>query len=749
MMSPESVYPVDDRPAVDNEARVTALLAKLTLPEKIGQMSLANSSLENLPESVKAGEVGALLNEVDVHRVNELQRLAIEESRLGIPLLVGRDLIHGFNTIFPIPLGQAATWDPGLVEAGARCAALEGASAGVNWTFSPMIDISRDPRWGRIAESFGEDPCLCGQLGAAMVKGYQGRCLEEAGSIAACPKHFAGYGASEAGIDYNTVNLPESELRNVYLRPFRMALEAGAATIMSSFSDINGVPGAANHFLLDRVLCKEWNFSGFVVSDWDAITELGVHGLVANGREAARAAIDAGVHMEMNSTEYQGHLTDLVESGEVRMEVIDRAVARILAIKFRLGLFERPYTRPADYPEPLNPAHRELAKTIANRSCVLLKNSARGLPLKPDSLESIAVIGPLADDGYEQLGTWTFDGRAEHSETLLGALTREIGGQVSIRHARGCENTRSRDTVGFEQAIALATESDAVILCLGEESILSGEAHCRADISLPGNQAQLVDAIAGTGKPVILVIMAGRPLVLTEVADRVDALLYAWHPGTMGGPAIADLLLGKSTPSGKLPVTFPRAVGQIPIYHARKNTGRPPWPGVTTSLEDIDGRAEQTSLGMSAFHLDAGFEPLYPFGYGLSYTRFEYSNLRLSTDKLRPGETLHITATLRNLGDIAAEEVAQLYVRDLVGDITRPVRELKGFQRLALNAGEDQELHFDLHTDRLAFFNRAMEEVTEPGGFRLWVGGDSRTSLEGEFEIIQAIGPDEDKDLAS
>ena len=721
------------KPGTDERAR--ELLRQMTLEEKIGQLSQVNGGTHGLHDAIREGRVGSVLNEVNVDAVNELQWLALEQSRLGIPLLIGRDVIHGFKTIFPIPLGQAASWDTQAIEEAAGIAAAEAATTGVNWTFAPMIDITRDPRWGRIAESLGEDPQLCGTLGAAMVRGFQGEKLENATSIAACAKHFAGYGAVEGGLDYSTANIPENELRNVYLRPFKDALDAGVATFMSSFSDLNGVPASGNEFLMKQVLRQEWEFNGFVVSDWESIKELTVPGYTADDRQAAMEAANAGVDMEMASTLYAEHLPSLVEEGKVSMSQIDDMVFNILKLKFQLGLFDNPYTDPQQLPTPYNPAHMEAARRLAAKSCVLLKNDDATLPLSREELGSLAVIGPLADDGYEQLGTWIFDGESHHSHTCLNAIYSQVGDAVEVRWVPGMQNSRCRQE-DFQEAIAAAEASDTVVMFMGEESILSGEAHCRAEINLPGSQEQLIDAVAATGKPIVLVVLAGRPLTLESVIDKVSAILYAWHPGTMGGPAIADLLFGVESPSGKLPVSFPRSVGQIPIYYSRKNTGRPPSHDSITHIDDIDGKAAQTSLGMSAFHLDAGFTPRYHFGYGLSYTHFEYSELQLSTDQLKLGETLEVSATLRNVGDRAGEEVVQLYTRDLVGNVTRPIKELKGFQRVRLEPGETMKVQFSLHTDELAFFDRKMQRITEPGGFHLWVGSSSDPELWSEFEII-------------
>ncbi len=717
------------------DQRAQQLLFEMTLEEKIGQMSQVNGGGWDLHDAIRHGQIGSVLNEVDVEKVNELQRIAVQESRLGIPLLIGRDVIHGFKTIFPIPLGQAASWDPQVVETGAAIAAAEAASTGVNWTFAPMIDITRDPRWGRIAESLGEDPHLCGALGAAMVRGFQGNNLADKHSIAACAKHFVGYGAVEGGLDYNTANIPENELRNVYLPPFKQALDAGVSTFMSSFSDLNGVPAAGNEFLMRQVLREEWRFNGFVVSDWDAIRELTVHGFTANDKDAVQEAMNAGINMEMASTLYKEHLPTLVADGEVDEGELDSMVVGILKLKYELGLFENPYTDPGHFPQPVNPEHLQAARNAVERSCVLLKNECQTLPLSRDELSSVAVIGPLADDGYEQLGTWVFDGEAHHSQTCLQAMHELAGNAFEVRWASGMTSSRSRSHDDHGEAVQIAAESDVAIMFMGEESILSGEAHCRAEIDLPGSQEALIKEVAATGTPVVLVVLAGRPLTLGGILDDVQAVLYAWHPGTMGGPAIVDLLFGEAMPSGKLPVSFPRMVGQIPIYYARKNTGRPPSHENITHIDEIDGRAEQTSLGMSAFHLDAGFTPQFPFGFGLSYTHFEYRDLQRSAESIAMGETITLSATVQNCGDRGGEEIVQLYIRDLAGNVTRPVRELKGFRRIHLAPGESKQISFQVHTDELAFHNRKMQLVTEPGGFHVWIGGDSNAPLWTEFEI--------------
>ena len=729
------------RESDDIEQRVETLLEQMTLAEKIGQMSQLNASDGHAPDylgaALRAGKVGSVLNVADVEIINELQRIAVEESRLGIPLIVGRDVIHGFRTIMPIPLGQAASFNPDIVRDGARVAALEAATAGINWTFAPMIDISRDARWGRIAESLGEDPYLTGVLGAAMVQGFQGDDLTAAGTIAACAKHFAGYGASEAGRDYSATNIPENELRNVYLEPFKAAVDAGVTTFMTSFSDLDGVPATGNEFLLRQVLRDEWDFDGFVVSDWDSVRQLQVHGLTENDRESAHMAVTAGVDMEMAGNAYVSHLESLVEDGRVSVDTIDTRVANILRIKFKLGLFENPYTDPSRLPPLASDEALETARKAALQSVVMLKNDDDVLPLSMDRVSSLAVIGPLADAPYEQLGTWIFDGEPELSVTPLAAIRDQLGEKVFIRYVRAMETSRSKVSSAFDEAVDAARESDVAVLFLGEESILSGEAHSRADIDLPGDQAELVRRVKATGTTVIAVILAGRPLTLSNIVDHVDAILFAWHPGTMGGPAIADLLLGIESPSGKLPATFPSMVGQVPIYYNHKNTGKPPIPETTVLIDDIPVGARQTSVGNTAYHLDAGYKPLFPFGHGLSYAKYRYDNIRVSADEIGLGDTITISADLSNDGEVAADEVVQLYIRDPVANVTRPVRELKGFQRVRVEPGQTVTVDFKVHTDDLAFYGRDAQLITEPGEFHVWIGGSSETELRTGFRIAE------------
>jgi beta-glucosidase len=599
-----------------------------------------------------------------------------------------------------------------------------------------MIDISRDPRWGRIAESLGEDPYLCSTLGLAMVKGFQGANLSDDTSIAACAKHFVGYGASESGRDYNTTNIPENELRNVYMPPFKAAADAGISTFMTSFSDLNGVPVSGNKWLLDDILRTEWQYDGPVVSDWESISQLITHGFASDKESAAFEACDAGVDMEMASDNYAQHLISLIENNKISIEQIDIMVSRILKLKFDLGLFDSPIVESPRSTTHLNSFHLSIAKQAATKSCVLLKNNKQILPLSKNTINTLAIIGPLADDGYEQLGTWAFDGKAKQSITCLSAIKDYVQDSVDVKFAVGMETSRCNHHDGFNEAVQFAQSADIAVMILGEEAILSGEAHCRSNINLPGCQEQLINAIYETGTPIVLVIMAGRPITLQPILSKVDAVLFAWHPGTMGGPAITELLFGEECPSGKLPVTFPRTVGQIPLYYGQKNTGRPASEESYVDINQIETKAPQTSLGMTSTHLDTHYSPLFPFGFGLSYTQFEYKNIKVNEYCIPMGASLKIEATITNTGNFNAEEVVQLYIRDLVGSVTRPVKELKGFKRIFLPAGKSETIAFTLHTDELAFYDRHMDFKTEPGLFNVWIGGNSDTELKTEFEVF-------------
>lgn len=723
-----------ENPDVAIEQKVDALLSQMTLEEKLGQMNQISSygNIDDMISLIKKGEIGSILNEVDPARINALQRAAVQESRLGIPLLIARDVIHGYKTIFPIPLGQAASFDPQVAEDGARVAAIEASSVGIRWTFAPMIDIARDPRWGRIAEGCGEDTYLTTVMGAAMVKGYQGDSLNDPTAIAACPKHFVGYGAVEGGRDYNSTFIPERRLRNVYLPPFEAAAKAGAATFMTSFNDNDGVPSTGNTFILRNVLRDEWGFDGIVVTDWASAAEMMSHGFAADEKEVAMKAVNAGVDMEMVSYTFVKKLPELIKEGKVKETTIDNAVRNILRIKYRLGLFDQPYVD-ENKDVMYAPAHLEAAKRAAVESAILLKNEKQTLPLG-NSIKTVAIIGPMADAPYEQMGTWVFDGEKSHTVTPLTAIREQFGDKVQVLYEPGLGYSRDRNTNGIAKAVSTASRADAVLIFVGEEAILSGEAHCLADLNLQGAQSELIEAVAKTRKPLVTVVMAGRPLTIGKEVELSDAVLYMFHPGTMGGPALADLLWGKAVPSGKTPVTFPKMVGQIPVYYAHNNTGRPATKKETL-LDDIEVEAGQTSLGCTSFYMDAGFDPLFPFGYGLSYTTFAYSNIKLSSTNLKKDDVLTITFDLENTGNYEGTEIAQLYVQDKVGSVTRPVKELKRFTRITLKPGEKKNISFELPISELAFWNIDMQHVVEAGDFNLWVAPDSQSGAPVTFKV--------------
>lgn len=708
-------------PAGDEiDHKVEELLAKMTLEEKIGQMNQVSGGYQFSGEIAK-GNVGSILNIVDPVEINAVQRVAVEESRLGIPLLVSRDVIHGFRTIFPIPIGLAATFDPALVEQGARVAAVEATASGVRWTFSPMLDIARDPRWGRIAEGSGEDPYLDTQMGVAMVKGYQGEDFTDPTSMAACIKHFVGYGAAEGGRDYNTTMISERALRNTYFPAFKACVEAGALTLMTSFNDVDGLPSTGNEWLLRDILREEWGFDGMVVTDWNSSGEMVAHGFAEDLKHATELSINAGVDMDMMSFGYVQYVKALVDEGKIKAETIDNAVRNILKLKFRLGLFENPYVdeslaRQVAYA----PEHLAAAKQSAVESAILLQNNNDVLPLK--SAKRILVTGPMADAPYDQLGTWAFDGEEAYTVTPLTALRKDY----EVVYEPALAYSRDASTAGIPAAVAAARGVDAVVAFVGEEAILSGEAHSLSQINLQGAQSELIKALKATGKPVVVVVIAGRNLTIERDLENCDAMLYSFHPGTMGGEALADLITGRAVPSGKSPVTFLRDAGQAPFYYNHPMTGRPN-SGTETLLNDIPLKAGQTSLGCTSYYLDTGYGPLFPFGYGLSYTKFEYANIAIDKAEYAEGDTIVVEYDLTNTGNYDATEVAQLYVRDLVGSVVRPVKELKRFERVELKAGETKHCRFELPVAELAFWNRDMEYVVEPGNFQLWVAGDSAT----------------------
>lgn len=722
------------------EKKIDSLLAIMSLEEKIGQTaqrgesSLGDGILpESLKETVRQGRIGSFLNVTKAEDVRELQRIAVEESPNGIPILFGRDVIHGYKTIFPIPLGLAATWDTSLVRRCTRISAMEATTAGIKWTFAPMLDICRDPRWGRIAESPGEDPYLASSMAQAYVIGFQNDDLSSPTSMAACAKHFAAYGAAEGGRDYNSVNMSERLLRDVYLKPFHAAQKAGAATFMASFNDINGIPSSGNKFLLQKILRDEWGFDGFVVSDWASVTEMINHGFCRDTLDAARRAALAGLDMEMSSDAYEKNLKYLIQNNIIPESRLDDFVRNILRIKFRLGLFEQPSTLRDPEKVVLTKTNLDMARQAAIQSMVLLKNTNNILPLDKNKIK-IAVIGPLADAPHEQLGTWVYDGEAKDTRTPLTSLRQYLGNSRVI-FAKGLEYSRQKSTGGFAEALNAAKKADVVLFFGGEESILSGEAHSRADISLPGAQEELITRLYETGKPVILIIIAGRPITLNNIIKKTTAIMMAWDPGTMGGPAITEVLFGEASPGGRLPVTWPVIAGQIPIYYNHNNTGRPPDEETFIPIDSIPVGIWQTSLDNTSQYRDIGFKPQFPFGYGLSYTQFEYSNIRLSDQVMQRNGKLKVFADVTNTGSRTGTETVQLYIRDLVGDVIRPVKELKGFLRVTLNPGQRETVAFILSPDDLAFYNHEMELISEPGFFRVWIGKNAEEGLETTFEL--------------
>ncbi len=705
------------------EARIDSLMARMTLQEKIGQLNQLNAArFDTLGAAVAQGRVGSIINEVDPEVVNSLQRKAVEESRLGIPLIFARDVIHGFNTVFPIPLGQAATWNPQLVEEAARIAAVEATASGIRWTFSPMMDVSRDARWGRIAESAGEDPLLNERMGLAMIRGYQTDNLADPTAMAACAKHFAGYGFSEAGKDHNTTWLPLPLLEDVVLPPFEAAAGAGVATFMTSFNDINGVPSSGNSWLMRDVLRDRWRFDGVLVSDWNAITEMINHGVAADKLHATMLAATAGVDIDMEGHAYPDAMEALVREGRLDETVVDGLVRNVLRLKFRLGLFDNPYIDLSRPSPAYAPAHLAAATRAAEEGTILLKNGGMlPLGLKPGK---VAVIGPMADAPYDQGGTWAPDLQHERSVTPLAAL-RRLYGEENVIHAPGLGYTRDKSLDGIQAAVKAAREADVAVCFVGEEAVMSGEAHSMADLGLKGAQTALLEAVCATGKPVAVVFMAGRPLTAGKEIDMADAVLYAFHGGTMAGEALANIISGKANPSGKLPVTMARMTGQYPMYYAHKNTGRPPeW---TVDLDSIPVEALQTSTGCTSYYLDAGKDPLYPFGYGLSYTTFDISAPRLSASSIAIGSETPLTVecTVTNTGDREGAETVQLYVRDLVGSLARPVKELKDFRKVTLKPGESKVVSFALTPGQLSFHGLDGKPLIEAGDFQVWTAGNS------------------------
>lgn len=718
------------------DQKVNALLKQMTLEEKIGQMNQYTGDNQatgpitinpNKEKDIKDGHVGSMLNIIGTKYTRQYQELAMQ-SRLKIPLLFGQDVIHGFKTTFPIPLGEAASWDLAAMELSAKIAATEAAASGIHWTFAPMVDIGRDPRWGRVMEGAGEDTYLGSQIAVARVKGIQGR-LGDVNSVMACVKHFAAYGAAVGGRDYNSVDMSPRMLWETYLPPFKAALDAGAATFMNSFNDLNGIPATGNKYLQRDILKGKWNFQGFVVSDWGSISEMENHGYVKNKKEAALAAIIAGSDMDMEGNAYRYHLAELVKENKVPIALIDDAVKRILRKKFELGLFDDPYkysNAAREEKEMNNPEHRKAARDIAAKSIVLLKNENNVLPLSKTT-KTIAFIGPLVKEHKQNMGFWAVElpGLDYDKEVVSQweGMQNKVSKDTKLLYAKGCEiQGDSKD--GFAEAVAVANQSDVVVLSIGESWNLSGEAKSRSNIHLPGVQEDLVKAIQATGKPVIVLINAGRPLVFNWTADNVPAVVYTWWLGTEAGNAIADVLFGDYNPSGKLPMTFPRDEGQIPVYYNHFNTGRP--------------APNETETNYVSAYIDLQNSPKFPFGYGLSYTTFDYSNLKLSKNKIKSTETIEVSLDLKNTGKVTGEEVVQLYLRDKVGSVVRPIIELKDFQKVKLNAGETKRLKFSITNEKLSFYNDALEYKSEPGDFDLMIGSSSQDiHLKETFELIK------------
>jgi beta-glucosidase len=716
------------------DQKVDSVLKLMTLDEKIGQMNQYSGMWAHtgpitpqgdILEQVKAGRLGSMLNVNGVAHTRELQQLAMQ-SRLKVPLLFGQDVIHGYRTTFPIPLAEAASWDLDAIELSARIAATEASASGIHWTFAPMVDIARDPRWGRVMEGAGEDPYLGSLIAKARVKGFQGKGLGNVDAVMACAKHFAAYGAAIGGRDYNSVDMSEHMLWSVYLPPFKAAVEAGAATFMNSFNDINGIPATANAYIQKDILKGKWNFKGFIVSDWGSIGEMIQHGYVKDNYEAAWKAVLAGNDMDMESRSYINNLSRLVKEGKVSMEVVDEAVKRILKKKFELGLFDDPYkfsNAEREQKEMYNPQHGLIARDMAKKSIVLLKNENHLLPLSKNT-KTIAFIGPMVKRVRENLGFWSIEfPDSNYIVSQWQGLQNKVGNNAKLLYAQGCD-IEDTSRSGFAEAINTAMQADVVILSVGERRDMSGEAKSRSNIHLPGVQEQLVKAIYATGKPVVVLINAGRPLIFNWTTEHIPAILYTWWLGSEAGNAIADVLSGDYNPSGKLPISFPKTEGQIPIYYSHFNTGRP-------AMNDSDRFYRSAYIDLSIY-------PQYEFGYGLSYTNFEYTNLKLSSTKMKANEKITVSCSITNTGKYAGEEIVQLYLRDKVASVVRPVKELKDFKKIMLRAGETKTIQFIINREELSFYDQKLNWIAEPGDFDLMIGASSSDiRLKASFELIK------------
>ncbi len=716
------------------DQRVDSVLKLMTLEEKAGQMNQYNgpwaatgplTNDDKLIDQIKEGKVGSMLNTTGAVRTRDLQQLALQ-SRLKIPLLFGQDVVHGYRTIFPIPLAEAASWNLEAMERSARIAAIEASAAGVHWTFAPMVDISRDPRWGRVMEGAGEDPFLGSLIAKARVKGFLGKGFGNTDAVMACAKHFAAYGAAIGGRDYNSVDMSLRQLWETYLPPFKAAAEAGAATFMNSFNDLNGIPATGNGYLQREILKGKWNFKGFVVSDWGSVGEMINHGFVKDNKEAAMSAANAGSDMDMESRAYIQNLPQLVKEGKVKLTVVDDAVRRILKKKFEMGLFDDPFKYSSEEREKQqwnNADHLKAERDMAKKSIVLLKNDRQTLPISKQT-KTIALIGPFIKAKSDNLGFWSYDWPDDSARivSVWDGVKSKVGTDTKMLYAKGC-NINDTSTAGFAEAIEMAKQADVIVMNVGEARDMSGEAKSKSSIRLPGVQEDLIKAMQATGKPVVVMINAGRPLIFNWVADNVPAILYTWWLGTEAGNAIADVLFGDYNPSAKLPMTFPLTEGQIPIYYNYYNTGRP-----ATSDSDRFYRSA---------YIDLSLYPKYAFGHGLSYTSFSYSDITLSNSTIKSTEKLIAKMTLTNAGNFDGEETVQLYIRDLFGSVVRPVKELKGFQKVFLKKGESKEVMFTLTVDDLRFYNDKLQYIYEPGDFKLFIGGSSDKTKEADFKLVK------------
>jgi len=714
------------------DQKVDSVLKLMTLDEKIGQMNQYNGDWEatgpitrdgDKQNQIRKGMLGSMLNVTGVEHTRQLQEIAME-SRLKIPLLFGQDIIHGYRTIFPIPLAEASSWDTSAIKLSARIAATEAAAAGVHWTFAPMVDIARDPRWGRVMEGAGEDPFLGSAIAAARVKGFQGKGLGNTDAVMACAKHFAAYGAAIGGRDYNSVDMSDRTLWEIYLPPFKAAADAGAATFMNSFNDLNGIPATGNKYLQRDILKGKWNFKGFVVSDWGSIGEMINHGYAKNNYEAALEATTAGSDMDMESRSYINNLSKLVKEGKVKMALIDDAVRRILRKKFEMGLFDDPFkfcNKEREQQQWNNVENLKAEKIVAEKSIVLLRNENHLLPLGKQT-KTIALIGPFIKAVRDNLGFWSYQWPDDTARivTQWQGIQNKLGSNARLLYAKGCEINDSSQS-GFAEAIDMARQADVVIMSVGEASDWSGEAKSRSNIHLPGMQEELVKAIYATGKPMVVLINAGRPLIFNWTADHVPAILYTWWLGTKAGDAIADVLFGDYNPSAKLPISFPRTEGQIPIYYSHFHTGRP-----ATSDSDRFYRSA---------YIDLSIYPQFPFGYGLSYTDFTYSDITLNKPIMKAGQSIRATITVSNTGNYDGEETVQLYIQDVVGSVVRPVKELKGFQKIFLKKGENKQVSFAIDVNELKFYDDQLKYIYEPGDFKIYIGGNSQDLKEASFKL--------------